>query len=106
MLLKAEDNGASVLVEVKLSRYHHSDAKGYRKYSSYSFLTSVMDVDDWSVSRLDRAIPPGKTSDTHCTRTGGWVGLRPGKDTEAGGKILCVCHRSNPGRPVCCQTLY
>jgi hypothetical protein len=36
------------------------------------------------------------TPGTHCT--GGWVGPRAGVDTEARG--------SNPGRPVCSQTLY
>jgi hypothetical protein len=30
----------------------------------------------------------------------GWVGLRAGLDTEAGGKIWCLCQGSNPGRPV------
>jgi hypothetical protein len=29
---------------------------------------------------------------------GGWVGLRAGLDTEARGKILCLCRGSNPGR--------
>jgi hypothetical protein len=28
------------------------------------------------------------------------VGLRAGLDTEARGKILCLCRGSNPGRPV------
>jgi hypothetical protein len=37
---------------------------------------------------------------------GGWVGLRPGLDTEARGKILCLCRGSNPGRPFCSQTIY
>jgi hypothetical protein len=37
---------------------------------------------------------------------GGWVGLRAGLDTEARGKVLCLCQGSNPGHPVCSQTLY
>jgi hypothetical protein len=37
---------------------------------------------------------------------GGWVGLRAGLDTEARGKILCLCLESNPGHAVCSQTLY
>jgi hypothetical protein len=36
----------------------------------------------------------------------GWVGLRARLDTEARGKIICLCRRSNPSRPVCSQTLY
>jgi hypothetical protein len=34
------------------------------------------------------------------------VGLRAGLGTEARGKVLCLCRRSNLGRPVCSQTLY
>jgi hypothetical protein len=37
---------------------------------------------------------------------GGWVRLRDGLDTEAGGKILCLCQGSNPVRLVCSQTLH
>jgi hypothetical protein len=44
---------------------------------------------------------------THGTHwTGGWAGLRSGLDTEARGKVLCLCWRSNPGCPICSQTLY
>jgi hypothetical protein len=41
------------------------------------------------------------TSDIHWI--GGWMGLRAGLDTEARGKILCLCRGSSPG-PVCSQT--
>jgi hypothetical protein len=37
---------------------------------------------------------------------GGWVGFRTDLDTEARGKFLCLCRWSNPGWPVCSQTLY
>jgi hypothetical protein len=43
--------------------------------------------------------PRKSTPGTHCTV--GWVGHRAGLDTEAS-----LCRRSNPGRPVCSQTLY
>jgi hypothetical protein len=33
------------------------------------------------------------------------VGPRADLDTEARGKILCLCRGSNPGLPVCSQTL-
>jgi hypothetical protein len=55
-------------------------------YSSYSFLTLVLNGGEWSVSRRGRALRPGKDPGTHCT--GGWVGLRAGLDTEAIGKIF------------------
>jgi hypothetical protein len=33
------------------------------------------------------------------------MGLRAGLNTDARGKILCFCRRSNPGRPVCSHIL-
>jgi hypothetical protein len=72
---------------------------GERRYSSYSFTTSALDGGEWSASRPGRALPPGKgPPGTHCT--GGWVGPRAGLDTEARGKIRCLCRGSNPDRPV------
>jgi hypothetical protein len=63
---------------------------GERVYSSYSFTSSVLDGGEWSASRPGRALPPRKDPHgTHCT--GGWVGLRAGLDTEARGKIRCLC---------------
>jgi hypothetical protein len=38
----------------------HRGAKGERRYSSYSFLTSALDEGEWSASRPGRALPPGK----------------------------------------------
>jgi hypothetical protein len=38
----------------------HGGAWGERRYSSSSFLTSVLDGDEWSASRPGRALPPGK----------------------------------------------
>jgi hypothetical protein len=50
-------------------------------------------------SHAPAALCPGeRTPVTHCT--GGWVGLRAGLDTEARGKILCLCRGSNPDCPV------
>jgi hypothetical protein len=46
--------------------------------------------------------PRGKDPGNQC----GWVGPRAGLDAEAGGKILCLCQGSNPGRPVHSQTIY
>jgi hypothetical protein len=75
-----------------------------RRYSSYSFLTSELD----GVSGQRHApaeLCPGKGSPgTHWI--GGWVGPRVGLDTEARGKILCLCGESNPGSKVCSQKLY
>jgi hypothetical protein len=42
--------------------------------------------------------PRERNPGTHCT--GGWVDLSSGLDTQAGGKILCLCGESNTDRPV------
>jgi hypothetical protein len=57
-----------------------------------------------SVTPRPRFSPRERTLDTHWLA--GWVGLRAGLDTEARGKVFCVCRGSNPGRPLCSQTLY
>jgi len=57
-----------------------------------------------NITPRPRFTPGERTPGTHCT--GGWVGPRAGLDTEARGKIRCLCRGSNLGRPVCCQTLY
>jgi hypothetical protein len=54
----------------------------------------------WVVSFTPRSrFSPGeRTPGTHCA--GGWVDPRAGLDTEARGKILCLCRGSNLDRPV------
>jgi hypothetical protein len=54
---------------------------------------------EWSASRPRRALLPGKDPGTHWI--GGWACRRAGLDTEARGKIFCVCLGLNPGHPVC-----
>jgi hypothetical protein len=56
--------------------------------SSYSFSTSAL---DWARPRFS---PGERTPGTHCT--GGWVGPRAGLDTEARGKITCLCQGIEP----------
>jgi hypothetical protein len=51
-----------------------------------------------SVTPRPRFTPGERTPGTHWT--GGWVGPRAVLDTEARGKILCVCRGSNLDRPV------
>jgi hypothetical protein len=64
---------------LKLSRHHHAGAKGERKYSSYSFLSSALGGMS-SQSHLSRALPRETISGAHLI--GGWVGLRSGLDTQ------------------------
>jgi hypothetical protein len=56
-------SGEGQKVKVKLSRNSYAGAKGERKFSSYSFVTSALDGGEWSASRPGRALlslPPGK----------------------------------------------
>jgi hypothetical protein len=41
-------------------RARHADAKGERKYSSFSFLALELDEGEWSASRPGRALLRGK----------------------------------------------
>jgi hypothetical protein len=67
--------------------------QGERLYSSYSFLTSILYGMSGQRHALIARSPWGKDPGTHCI--GGWVGLRAGLNTEARGKNLCLCRRSN-----------
>jgi hypothetical protein len=75
-----------------------------RGYSSYSFLTSALDGIRGQRHAPAAFYPREWTTGIHWT--GGWVELSAGLDTQARGKILCICRGWNPGRPVCSPTLY
>jgi hypothetical protein len=80
----------------------HAGAKGERKYSSYSFLTLILDGVSGQRHALAALYPQGK--DPWCPWIGGWVGLRAGLGTEAREKILCLCRGSN--LVCCCNILF
>jgi hypothetical protein len=42
-------------------------------YSSYSFLTSILDGGEWSASRLGRALPLGKRPPVPIVQEAGWT---------------------------------
>jgi hypothetical protein len=63
----------------------HTGAKGERKYSSCSLLTSTLEG-VWSASRLDRALPLERTHSADCK--GGRVSPRADLDTAVRGKSL------------------
>jgi hypothetical protein len=44
-----------------------------RRYSSYSFLTSVLEGGEWSASRPGRALPPGKEPPVGIVQEVGWA---------------------------------
>jgi hypothetical protein len=51
----------------------HIGALGERRYSSYSFLTSALEGGEWSASRPDRALPPGKEPPVPTVQEAGWA---------------------------------
>jgi hypothetical protein len=84
-----------LLVKVNQSHYTPWRRRRERKYSSYSFLTLALDGVSGQRHAWPRFTPGERTPGTHYT--GGWVGPRAGLDTEARGKILCLC------RGKCCN---
>jgi hypothetical protein len=44
-----------------------------RSYSSYSFLTSVLEESQWSASRPDHALAPGKGPSVPIVQEAGWT---------------------------------
>jgi hypothetical protein len=80
---------------VPLSPCRHQGLEGY---SFDSCLTSPLG----RVSG-ERHVPADLTSGTHWIE--GWVGLRAGLETRAT-KVPFLCWVSNPGVPICSQTLY
>jgi hypothetical protein len=90
-----------------LTLFHYTPRRHLRerRYSSYSSSTSALDGVGGQCHAPAALYPREKTPGTHCT--GGWVGPRAGLDTEATGKISCLCRGSNLDLPVVRrQTLY
>jgi hypothetical protein len=73
------------------SATRHGGAWGERRYSSYSFLTSALDGDEWSASRPGRAVP--------IVQEAGWAS-EPVWTQRLEKKILCPCRGSNLDCPV------
>jgi hypothetical protein len=49
------------------------EAQGERRYSSYSLMTSALDVGEWSESRPGRALPPGEGLPVPLVQEAGWA---------------------------------
>jgi hypothetical protein len=83
------------------------EALGGEEYSSYSSTTSALDGGDWSASRLDRTLPPGKGLPVPIRQGAEWAPVpvwtqRPEEISFAPAGIQL----RSPGRPVRSQTLY
>jgi hypothetical protein len=71
----------------KLSRSYASErAAAGTGYSSYTFLTSALDGDEWPASRPGCALPSGKEPLVHIGHEAGWASA--GLDIEVRGKVL------------------
>jgi hypothetical protein len=84
----------SLYLKLLLSHYTLRRRLGERRYSFYSFLTSVLDRGEWSASRPGRALASGKGPPVLIVQEAGWASA--GLDTEARGEFLCLCRSSSP----------
>jgi hypothetical protein len=66
------------------------EAQGERMYSSYSFTTSALYGGEWSASRPDRALLPGKGPPLPIVQETGWAPEPVWTQTEVRGKISPV----------------
>jgi hypothetical protein len=68
-----QQQNSIVKEKVKQSRYTPWRRLGERRYSSYSFSTSAIDVGEWSASRPGHALPPGKGPPIPIVQEAGWA---------------------------------
>jgi hypothetical protein len=88
--------------ETKLKRavpLHAMKALGGRHYSSYTFSISALDGCEWSASRPDRALAPGKEPSVPTVQEDGWA-PEPVWTQRLQEKSSCLCGGSNLDRPV------
>jgi hypothetical protein len=70
-----------------MSRYHHAGAKGEKRYSSYSVLTSALDGVSGQGHKPEAIYSRERTPPITHWR-GGYLDLRAGLDTEARKHLL------------------
>jgi hypothetical protein len=87
------------LIKVKLSRDTPWRRLGWEEVQLLLILNLGTRWGECSTSRPGRALPPGKGPPVLIVQEAGWA-PRDGRDAEAIEKILCLCRRSNPDRPV------
>jgi hypothetical protein len=78
-----------------------------RRYSSYSFSTSALDVGEWSASRPGRALATGKGPLVPIVQEAGWAPELVWTQRLRKNPFACAGIESrSPGRPAPSQTLY
>jgi hypothetical protein len=70
-----------------------------KRYSSYSFSTSALDVSEWSASRPGRALAPGKGPPVPIVQEAGWA-PEPVWTQRLEEKSFRLCRGSNLDRTV------
>jgi hypothetical protein len=86
-------------VKLQLSHYTPWRRLGERRYSSYSFSTSVLDGGEWSASRPGRALAPGKGPPVPIVLEAGWA-PEPVCTQRVEEKSFRLCWGSNLDRPL------
>jgi hypothetical protein len=79
---------------------------GKRKYSSYSFMTSLLNGGEWSASRTGHAIAQGKDPRYLLDRKLGEPHCRSGQRLEKNPLTLPEIDPQSPGRTVRRKTIY
>jgi hypothetical protein len=71
-------------------------------YSSCSFTTSALYGGEWSDSRADSALPPGKGPPVPTGQEAGWAPEPVWTQTYRKSPLVCAgIEPRSPGRPVC-----
>jgi hypothetical protein len=92
-------NVVNIRYKAKAVTRHAMEALGERRYSSYSFSTSVLDGGEWSASRPDRALAPEKGHLVPILQEAGWA-PEPVWTQRLEIKSFRLCRGSNIDRPV------
>jgi hypothetical protein len=87
-----------LIKRIKQSQTRHGGTCEERTYSSYLFLTSELEDGEWSAHALAALYPRERAPGTHWL--GDLVGPTSGLETEARGKIHCLCRGAKTERPV------
>jgi hypothetical protein len=94
--------------KIKQSNNTPMEARGEKRYNSYTFTVWALDGGEWSASGPDSALPPGKGPTVPIVQEAGWAPepVRTQRLEEKSSLSPPGIEPRLPGRPVCSQTLY
>jgi hypothetical protein len=87
------------MVKVKQSHNTPMEVQGERMYSFYSFMTSALDEGEWSALCPGHTLPRAEGLPVPIVQEAGWAPTAD-LETEARGKIICLCRGSNLKHPI------